>query len=107
MVRVPPRLPGSSPIAPWENMTQVGDFLVSLHHGMISIPVPQGFLGCYQVQALPGSVSEEEPGDNCPVSTTVASEAACGLWPVSSFIICVLSTFCVPGPVLGAGGQRP
>lgn len=35
-------------LPPRENMTQVNNFLVSVHEGMISILMPQGFLGCYQ-----------------------------------------------------------
>ena len=88
-------------LPPRENMTQVNNFLVSVHEGMISIPRPQGFLGCYQLPALPRLGLEEEFPDGRPLlqprpqkqQLWLPCRRSCtGLWPsVWSLNICVLS----------------
>lgn len=82
-------------------MTQVSNFLESVHEGMISVPMPQGFLGCYQLSALPRLGLEEESPDGRPLLQPRLQKqqlwlpcrwSCTGLWPsVWSFSVCVLS----------------
>lgn len=80
---------------PRENMTEVGNFLVSLHEGMASILMPQGTLGPYQLPAHLGGVPRQTARP-----TPLASEAAAvallppvvmGLWPLVSCVSCTPS----------------